>query len=93
MGKPSMKAVEDEIRLLLEIKPSVLKMSSFGDDHHAAIDAQVDVLSNDLDADEIYSTYEDDHNAIDNALEARDWMDGTSDCESLVGEWKSLVRA
>lgn len=98
--KKTQQQIDGEIAKLTEIKPKVLRRSHFGDDHHAAIDAQVDVMQRKLTNDSIYDRYspdpdnEDDdrpQNVLDAAIEAREWMDGNRD-EDLSDEWKELVQ-
>jgi hypothetical protein len=57
MNKPTDKQIEAEIKKLTEMKPNVLRKSMFGDDHHAAIDAQIDVLRSHMTEDEVYDNY------------------------------------
>ena len=38
------KQIDKEIAALKKMKPNVRRSSAFGDNHHAAIDAQIDVL-------------------------------------------------
>ena len=87
--------VKAEIKKLKEMKPKVRSSSSFGDDHHAAIDAQIEVLEKGLDNDGVYDHYEHGpHNILDAALEAMGWMDGGSygEGERPSKNWASLVR-
>ncbi len=89
------KQIKEEIAKLEEMKPNVRRSSSFGDDHHEAIDAQVEVLKEQLDNDEIYDRFEDGpQNVLDAALEAMGWMDGGSygEGERPSKNWAELVR-
>lgn len=98
MALPTYRQVEDEIAKLKEIKPNVRRYTFFGDDNWLAIEAQIDVLDNDLDEDEIYAKYENDNDALDatnavldSALGALRWMLGEED-ESPSQGWQSLVK-
>jgi hypothetical protein len=94
--KPSIPTKDDitsEIALLTQMKPNVRESSIFGDNHHDAIDAQIEILAgrtrksdiNDLRDNEDWT----DHVA-DSAQEAADWMMGyTKDKPS--DEWKELL--
>ncbi len=58
MSKPDAKAIRREIADLKEIKPTLHRRSSFGDDHHAAVEAQIYVLEHNSTNDEIYDKFE-----------------------------------
>ena len=60
MKKPSAKQIEAEIETLRTMKPTVLMESRFGDNHHDAIDAQIDVLMNGMTEDNVYDACEND---------------------------------
>ncbi len=90
MSNPTPEQVKKEIETLTEMKPKVKRFSAFGDDHHAALDAQVDVLKNDLTYDEIDEQYE--YHARANAHDARLWLDGEGDPETLSEDWENLVQ-
>lgn len=100
MTKPTQKEIQAEIETLLKMKPTVFAKSAFGDDHHAAIDAQVETLQKNLGKYEIgdrgdLDEYEHDFfadNQRESALEARRWMDGEEEAEKPSEGWKSLVR-
>ena len=82
--------IDAEIALLRKMKPTVRHYSAFGDDHHAHIDIQIEVLEERMDDDEIGDRYDDpDDNSV--AYEAVKWMKGEAD-EELGESWKSLVR-
>lgn len=79
--------IKKEIEALKTIRPKVRPHSMFGDDNLAMLDAQVDVLENDLDNDDIYDRY--DHAGaseyiLEGALYARQWIDGEAECDSLA---------
>lgn len=94
--KPTDKAIQEEVARLKKMKPRVLHRSFFGDDHHAAIDAQVRVLENNMSADSIENYFEPDEdgrgqNILDAALSACYWREGEID-ENPSHEWKELIR-
>jgi len=100
---PTPAEVAAQIEALRVIKPKVLRRSGFGDDHHAAIDAQIEVLERRLTFEQIAdrSIYEDDpdgdgdwtQNVSDAARDARNWLDGQlTDQTDLVESWQELVR-
>lgn len=92
--------VNAEIAALEALKPKVRKRTAFGDDNHAAIDAQLDVLRKRMNSDDVYDTYGDedadefDQYVLDSALAAHDWMTGLvdSDEEAPVAGWSGLAQ-
>ena len=54
MEKQTPERIKQEIEHLMAIKPTVLRWSFFGDDHHAAIDAQIFVLQTTMEEDDIH---------------------------------------
>lgn len=109
MKKPTKKQINQQIAALKKMKPRVLRQSLFGDDHHAAIDAQVSVLKNRLTESDVYDRQEecratecpfhdDDvdyavENVFEHAREAALWLDGQSEFRLLTDNWKELVDA
>ena len=77
--KPTQAKINAVIARLKEMKPGVRRTSAFGDDHHRAINAQVEVLTQNLSEDDIYDRWSSVDNVKDAALEARAWIDGESD--------------
>ncbi len=84
--------ITKEIEALKTVRPNVRPTSMFGDDNLGSVDAQVEVLENNLDDGEIYERY--DHAGsseyiLDAAFAARQWVDDEEDpdCEGLACEW------
>jgi len=93
MKKPTAEEIVAEVATLKTMKPTVLKSSAFGDNHHNAIDAQVEALEMRKGEDEIYDELADEaDNVRDAALEAVRWMEGESEDGAPSENWKSLVR-
>lgn len=99
--RPTTEERAAQIEALKKIKPTVLRTSAFGDNHHDAIDAQLDVLEKLLTEREIYGNQESEEGADDGwslsvtdaAINARNWLDGQyEDYPDLVASWKELVR-
>lgn len=94
-NKPTTEEVAQEAARLRAIKPKVRQFSMFGDDNHAAIEAQLDVLESRLkDEHAIFKRYlanegEDEHNRTA-ALSAWDWMQGVERDITPSSEWESL---
>lgn len=85
--------IKAEADLLAKMKPNVRRTSIFGDDHHDSIDAQIRVLDEHLDEDEVRELAEDEgweENVIDCAVQAVEWMEGNAD-EAPSTEWKDLL--
>ena len=84
-----------QIAALMGIKEKVRPYSAFGDSHLDAIDAQIKVLEEDMDSDDIESEFEIDEQAALNvvraALNAREWMDGESDVDDLAADYPLAV--
>ncbi len=91
--KRTQEQIQAEIKKLQEMKPKVRRRTAFGDDNHAAIDADIAVLKDDLDLDDIYDAYEDNQHSVDSAMYAREWLDGNED-EPPSGPdgWGGLVQ-
>lgn len=89
MNRKSTSEIEAEISLLITMKPDVRSHSAFGDDHHAAIAAQVKTLEERLTETDIWDDDWTD-NERDAAIDARRWLAGDSDtAPSEV--WKDLL--
>lgn len=81
-----------QIIALKEIRPKVRPRNMFGDDNLAQLDAQINVLENLMDNEDIYEKY--DHSGVaeeilEAAIYARQWLDDEDDCESenLAEDW------
>jgi hypothetical protein len=86
--------VKPEIEALKAIKPNVRHYTAFHDDNHAAIDAQIAVLTEDMDWDTIEGAYGEDEHLYGAASEARTWLDGDDpelDATGLAASWESLT--
>ncbi len=84
--------ITKEVEALKTVRPNVRPTSMFGDDNLGGIDAQIQVLENDWDNNEIYDRY--DHASsseyiLEAAQAARQWMNDEEDpdCEGLACEW------
>jgi len=94
--KPTPDQIKEQIAALQEIKPKVRRFSSFNDDHWAAIQAQIDVLSVGMSEDDIFEKKDSEEwteSVTENALEARRWLDGETleDYSDIVASWQELV--
>lgn len=98
MKKPTTKEIKTEIERLETLRLTVRSESSFGDNHKDAIDAQIQVLEEDMSEDEVCEKFtnieeaEEDgykQNVIDAAMEAALWLSGETESGSPSEEWKS----
>ncbi|HUW45774.1 MAG TPA: hypothetical protein VMW50_08260 [Dehalococcoidia bacterium] len=79
--------IKIQIEALKKVRPKVRPYSVFGTDNLVQLDAQIDVLENNLDSTDIFDKYG--HSGIDEevvpaALEARQWIDGDSEFDDLA---------
>lgn len=88
MTKPTAKAIAAEVAKLKALKPNVKRYTFFGDDNHAAIDAQIQVLEQNLSDDDIGRRFNGEVQS--EAFNARNWLDGDAD-EALSKGWAELV--
>lgn len=84
--------ITKEIGALKTVRPNVRPRSAFGDDNLAQLDAQIEVLENNWDDDDIYDNF--DRCAIQEyileaALAVRQWINDEEDpdCKGLACEW------
>ena len=97
---PTVTEIAAEIAKLTAMKPTVRATSMFGDNHHDAIDAQVEVLTKQMSETAIYDRFgdplDDDpdqpQNVVEAAIEARLWLVGEGDGAPPSAEWQQLVR-
>jgi hypothetical protein len=97
MRKPKTQAqIDKEIKALKDIKPRVRQCTGFGDNNWDAIDAQIRVLEEHMDEDDVYVNFpvqegeegDEDYsdgcpqNVHDSALEAARWLAGELDSDS-----------
>ncbi len=84
--------ITKEIEALKTIRPNVRPTSIFWDDNLDSVDAQIDVLEDDMDDDEIYNRFDRTSSSeyiLESALAARQWIDDEKDgdCEGLACGW------
>jgi hypothetical protein len=94
--RPTREQIIAEADKLKAMKPNVLRSSHFGDDHHAAIDVQIDVLKGRIRQENIDDEQESGDmpdNVADAARGALAWMNGeeTDSNETPSQEWESLL--
>jgi hypothetical protein len=93
MKAPTQAQIKKEIATLKKYKPRIREVNGLGDNNHEAIDAQIEVLDEDLDDDAIWERWPEEKKDMRirmAAEEARNWMDDGLDPPSK--SWKELVR-
>lgn len=88
MKKPTPKAIAAEVATLKAMKPKVKRYTFFGDDNHAAIDAQIQVLEQNLSDDEIGRRFSGEVQS--EAFNARNWLEGDAG-NPPSKDWKELA--
>ncbi len=76
MSKKSAEQVMAEIAALQAVKPKVPKYTALSDNNHAGIDAQIKVLSEALDIDQVHDVFQEGSHTFYEALHASDWLHG-----------------
>ena len=85
------KEIAAEIAKLKKMKPNVRKTNMFGDNHHDAIDTQVDVLERKLTPVRCWDEFVGDSDNVQSAAnEAAEWLAGSTDDLPSDG-WKELL--
>jgi len=92
--KPTPTEIIAEAKILETIKLKVPSPGKFGGDNHAAIDAQIQVLEELMDINDIDEKNDNEewsNHVTDSAREALDWMDGDSEDKPSDG-WMPLIK-
>lgn len=88
------KEIQAEIKKLEEMEPRVRRFTAFGDDNHAAIDAQLEVLKGDVEGEEFEDKIESgewtEHDR-DNAQQALDWLEERPEQHAPSEDWTELL--
>ena len=87
------KEIEKQITALKEIRPKVRPYSVFGDSNLDKLDAQIKVLEEDMDSDEVYDEWPGEEKDMETRMAADDaiaWRDGESEIEDLAADWPLL---
>lgn len=94
--KPTQEQITAEIAKLKDLAPRIRQHDAFGGNNRAKIDAEIRVLEKNMTHDQIDEHWDGmSHHERDvnwDAHEARDWMDGESEEESLAAGWEGLAR-
>lgn len=85
--------IDEQIAALKEIRPKVKPYSFFGDDNLAKLDAQIKVLEEDMDPDEVWDEWPEEEKDMEIRMAADEtvaWRDGESDVDNLADDWPLL---
>lgn len=77
--------IKKEIEALKTVRPNVRPRSMFGDDNLAALDAQIAVLLDNMNDDDIYDVYDRTSSSeyiLESAIAARQWVNDEEDSDS-----------
>lgn len=91
MKPPTVKQVKSEIAALKELRDKIPPRTAFGDDNLARIDAEIDVLENDLSINDVDQKYGDDDAVYESATYALQWIDGEAEDGSMSDNWRPLA--
>jgi len=86
---------EAEVKALRELLPKIRRYSAFGDNHRAAISAQIQVIEGNMSNDEIFDMEESGEwasNVREAASDALDWLEGRDleEGPNPAKTWESL---
>jgi hypothetical protein len=85
--------IKKEIKLLTEGKSNVVHFSMFGDNNYEALEAQIAVLNENMDEDEVYTHFENSDNpddtqyVVSSAITAVEWVKGESEIVHLIDDF------
>lgn len=86
----SQKEIDAQIKSLKAVRPKVRPVSGFGDDNLAKLDAQVKVLEDDLDSDDVWDEWPEDEGDMEIRMSADDaiaWREGDGESDDLSKDW------
>jgi len=90
--KPTAAEVEAEVKKLQELAPKIRQVDFFGGSNRAKIQAEINVLQNNLDEDDIYDTYGGNPDVESSALYVAQWRDEGSEDGAASEGWVPLVK-
>ena len=89
MPNRSTAEVADQIKRLKAVKKRLGRYSGFGDDNHAAIDAQVEFFEKNLDRDAVYDQGWSQHQES-SVQDACNWVEGEEEVSPAEG-WEEIA--
>jgi len=91
MIKPKTQAeIDEQIVALKAIRPKVRPYTYFGDSNLDKLDAQIKVLEEDMDSDDVYNEWPEDEADMEvrmSAEEAINWREGYGENDDLTEDW------
>lgn len=90
MKERTQEEIEQQIDRLKEIRPKVRPYTAFGDDNLAKLDAQVKVLEEDMDSDDIWDEWPQEESDMEIRMAAEkacNWLVGESESDDLAEDW------
>lgn len=94
MTPPTQTEIDAEVAALEAVKPRVRRYSIFRDDNHAAIDAQIEVLCDALDDEDIDDNQDSgkwDEHVYASARDALNWKKGEAEDGSPSSGWEAIA--
>ena len=82
--------IDKQVKALKEIRPKIKPYNFFGDSNLAKLDAQVRVLEEDMDSDEVWDEWPEEEKDMETRMAADDaitWRDGESEIDNLATDW------
>ena len=86
----SQKEINAQIKSLKAVRPKVRRVTAFGDDNLAKLDAQVKVLEDDLDSDDVWDEWPSLQGDMEIRIFASDaiaWREGDGESDDLSKDW------
>lgn len=89
MSMKTQEQIDEQVRLLKEVRPKIVPASMFGDDNLAQLDAAVRVLEKNMDDDDIWERWdrEEDLSIRSSATNALNWLAGESENDNLANDY------
>ena len=90
MASKTQAEIDKQVKKLKAIRPKVKPTTYFGDSNLDKLDAQVKVLEEDMDFDEVWNEWPEEEKDMEirmSADEAVSWRDGESDEDDLAEDW------
>jgi len=84
------KEIDKQIEALKAVRPRVKPFGAFGNDNLANLDAQIMVLEENLDSEDVWDYWPDEEGDMEIRMSADDaiaWRDDESDIEDLAEDW------
>lgn len=90
MASKTQEEIDKQVKKLKAIRPKIKPYSFFGDSNLDKLDAQVKVLEEDMDSDEVWDEWPEEESDMEIRMSADDavsWRDGESEVNDLAEDW------